>query len=56
MALRNAFNALCFSPKKKKKDLEERVQTLQKEKPPFVISGADNDTLKFIETYVQSSR
>jgi len=38
------------------KDLEERVQTLQKEKPPFVISSADNDTLKFIEVYVQSSQ
>jgi hypothetical protein len=41
---------------KMKKDLEERVQALQKEKPPFVISSADNDTLKFIEAYVQSSR
>lgn len=41
---------------KLKKDLEEQVQTLQKEKPPFVISSADNDTLKFIEAYVQSSR
>ena len=39
-----------------KQDLEERVQTLQKEKPPLVISSADNDTLKFIEAYVQSSR
>ncbi|GFG41028.1 hypothetical protein Cfor_06798 [Coptotermes formosanus] len=38
------------------KDLEERVQTLQKEKPPYVISSADNDTLKFVEAYVQSSR
>jgi 5'-3' exonuclease len=38
------------------KDLEEWVQTLQKEKPPFVISSADNDTLKFIEAYVQSIR
>jgi hypothetical protein len=38
------------------KDLEEWMQTLQKEKPPNVISGADNDTLKFIEAYIQSSR
>jgi hypothetical protein len=37
------------------KDLEEWVQTLQKEKPPYVISSAD-DTLKFIEAYIQSSR
>jgi len=33
------------------KDLEERVQTLQKEKPLFVICSADNDTLKFTEAY-----
>lgn len=55
MVIRSAFNAVCFSTKINK-DLEERVQTLQKEKPPYVISSADNDTLKFVEAYVQSSR
>lgn len=50
------FLMLFVFQRKMKKDLEEQVQTLQKEKPPFVISSADNDTLKVIEAYVQSSR
>jgi hypothetical protein len=36
--------------------LEEQVQTLQKEKPLFVISSAYNDTMKFNEAHVPSSR
>lgn len=37
------------------KDLEEWMQTSQKEKPPYVISSADNDTLKHISSQVESS-
>jgi hypothetical protein len=39
------------------KDLEKQVQELQKQqKPPYIINNTDNATLKFVETYVESSR
>jgi len=44
----------CMMKRELSVDLEA-LQTLQKEKPPFVSSSAD-DTLKFTEAYVQSSR
>jgi hypothetical protein len=39
-----------------KKDLEEQVQKLKGQKSPYVISNADNATLKFVEAYIESSR
>jgi hypothetical protein len=48
---------MFFSSLPSPKDLEEQVQKLQRQqKPPYIINDTDNVTLKFVETYVESSR
>jgi hypothetical protein len=49
----NAINVLFFVTTK---DLEEQVQKLKGQKSPYVISNIDNAILKFVESYIESSR
>ncbi|XP_023706265.1 protein Spindly isoform X2 [Cryptotermes secundus] len=48
---------LTDSYKTRIKNLEEQVQKLQRQqKPPYIINNTDNATMKFVETYIESTR